>query len=125
MPGLLPGIHVLSVANAVKDVDGRDEPGHDGERVRSQISTTCPGCSAAKRSCGIFSCSSVACKATTGASIASSVHAHDGGIDHLHRRIMTGGQRVHDLVPDASPLPTNESIVTSGARAIGLRQVAP
>ena len=22
------------------------------------------------------------------------VHAHDGGIDHLHRRIMTGGQRI-------------------------------
>src|SRR5215831_15750602 len=35
------------------------------------------------------------------------VHAHDGGIDHLHRRVMTGGQRFHDLVPDASPPPTN------------------
>jgi hypothetical protein len=22
------------------------------------------------------------------------IHAHDGGIDHLHRRIMTGGQRI-------------------------------
>jgi len=41
----------------------------------------------------IFSCSSAACKAAAGASIASSVHAHDGGIDHLHRHIMTGGQR--------------------------------
>jgi hypothetical protein len=27
MPGLVPGIHVFSSAN--KDVDGRDEPGHD------------------------------------------------------------------------------------------------
>jgi len=27
MPGLVPGIHVL--APRQKDVDGRDEPGHD------------------------------------------------------------------------------------------------
>jgi hypothetical protein len=27
MPGLVPGIHVLG--RAVKDVDGRDKPGHD------------------------------------------------------------------------------------------------
>ena len=26
MPGLVPGIHVLA---ASKDVDGRDQPGHD------------------------------------------------------------------------------------------------
>jgi hypothetical protein len=30
------------------------------------------------------------------------VDAHDGGIDHLHRRIITGGQRIHDPVPDAT-----------------------
>jgi hypothetical protein len=30
MPGLVPGIHVFS---RVEDVDGRDEPGHDVERV--------------------------------------------------------------------------------------------
>jgi len=53
------------------------------------------------------------------------VHAHDGGVDHLHRRVVTGGQRIHDLVPDASPPPTNETVVTGGARTIGLRQVAP
>jgi hypothetical protein len=53
------------------------------------------------------------------------VHAHDGGIDHLHRRIMAGGQRFHDLVPDTSPPPTNEAIVTSGPGTIGLRQVTP
>jgi hypothetical protein len=53
------------------------------------------------------------------------VHAHDGGIDHLQRRIMTSGQRIHDLVPDASPPPPNEAIVTSGAGTIILWQVAP
>ncbi|TXJ25420.1 MAG: hypothetical protein E6Q28_04210 [Afipia sp.] len=30
MPGLVPGIHVLGFRHA-KDVDGRDEPGHDGK----------------------------------------------------------------------------------------------
>jgi hypothetical protein len=28
MPGLVPGIHVFGVREP-KDVDGRDEPGHD------------------------------------------------------------------------------------------------
>jgi len=28
----VPGIHVL-IANRVKDVDGRDKPGHDAERA--------------------------------------------------------------------------------------------
>jgi hypothetical protein len=32
MPGLVPGIHVLEPWN--KDVDGRDEPGHDEEMMR-------------------------------------------------------------------------------------------
>jgi hypothetical protein len=30
MPGLMPGIHVLTI---FKDVDGRDKPGHDAERI--------------------------------------------------------------------------------------------
>jgi beta-N-acetylhexosaminidase len=30
MPGLVPGIHVLSQER--QDVDGRDKPGHDAER---------------------------------------------------------------------------------------------
>src|SRR5258708_9062371 len=30
MPGLVPGIHVLTTNNK-DDVDGRDEPGHDGK----------------------------------------------------------------------------------------------
>jgi hypothetical protein len=29
MPGLVPGIHVLVPITRVKDVDGRDKPGHD------------------------------------------------------------------------------------------------
>jgi hypothetical protein len=28
MPGLVPGIHVFTIDSA-KDVEGRDEPGHD------------------------------------------------------------------------------------------------
>lgn len=50
------------------------------------------------------------------------MHAYDGGIDHLHRRVMTGGQRIHDPIPDASLPPTNEAVVASGAGAIGFRQ---
>ena len=53
------------------------------------------------------------------------VHAHDGGIDHLHRRVMTSGQRIHDPVPYASLSPTNEAIIASGTGIIGLRQIAP
>jgi hypothetical protein len=53
------------------------------------------------------------------------MHAHNGGINHLHRRVMTGSQRFHDLVPDASPPPTNEAIIASGAGTIGLWQIAP
>jgi len=41
------------------------------------------------------------------------VHAHDGGIDHLHRRIVTSGQRIHDPVANASPPPPNEATRTA------------
>jgi hypothetical protein len=41
------------------------------------------------------------------------VHAHDGGIDHPHRRIMIGGPRIRDLVPDASRPPAHEAIIVS------------
>jgi hypothetical protein len=34
------------------------------------------------------------------------MHTHDGGIDHLHHRVMAGGQRIHDAVPDACLPPT-------------------
>jgi len=30
MPGLVPGIHVFLPQQQKQDVDGRDEPGHDG-----------------------------------------------------------------------------------------------
>lgn len=53
------------------------------------------------------------------------VHAHNGSIDHLHRRVMTGGQRIHDPVPNAGLPPPNEAIITRGAGTIGLRQIAP
>jgi hypothetical protein len=33
MPGLVPGIHVLSVLD--KDVDGRVKPGHDAENANT------------------------------------------------------------------------------------------
>jgi len=34
MPGLVPGIHVFT-RSAIKDVDGRDKPGHDDDHVHS------------------------------------------------------------------------------------------
>jgi limonene-1,2-epoxide hydrolase len=53
------------------------------------------------------------------------MHSHDGRIDHLHRRIMHCGQCIHDLVPDPSPSPANEAIVTSRIGTKRLRQIAP
>jgi hypothetical protein len=35
MPGLVPGIHVLASLSK-KDVDGRDKPGHDENRLIQQ-----------------------------------------------------------------------------------------
>ena len=32
MPGLVPGIRVFLDIATKQDVDGRDKPGHDGER---------------------------------------------------------------------------------------------
>jgi hypothetical protein len=49
------------------------------------------------------------------------VHPHDGGIDHLHRRVVTG----RPVVPYASVPPTDKAIIASGAGTIGRRQVAP
>jgi hypothetical protein len=37
MPGLVPGIHVLTAAPFKKDVDGRDKPGHDEGSIRMRI----------------------------------------------------------------------------------------
>jgi hypothetical protein len=33
MPGLVPGIHVFVLFPTLKDVDGRDKPGHDDVTV--------------------------------------------------------------------------------------------
>jgi hypothetical protein len=33
--------------------------------------------------------------------------------DHLHRRILSGGQRIHDLVPHPCLPPADEAIVAS------------
>ena len=52
-------------------------------------------------------------------------HAHDRRIDHLHRRIMSSGQRLHDPVPDAGPPPANEPIVASRSGSVGFQQIAP
>ncbi len=53
------------------------------------------------------------------------MHAHNGRINHLHGRIMACGQRIHKLVPHASPAPANKSVVAGGVRAKVLRQIAP
>lgn len=43
------------------------------------------------------------------------VHPRDRGIDHLDRRVVTGGQGIHNPVPNASLPPTDKAIVASGA----------
>ena len=53
------------------------------------------------------------------------MHADNRRIDHLHGCVMTGGQRVHDPVPDARPSPANEAIVAGGVWAKVVRQIAP
>jgi hypothetical protein len=37
MPGLVPGIHVFRMFVCSKDVDGRDEPGHDGLKTTIRV----------------------------------------------------------------------------------------
>src|SRR5262249_13388606 len=51
--------------------------------------------------------------------------ADDRGVDHLHRRIMSGGQRLHDLVPDAGPLPADKAVVAGRTGPADFRQIAP
>jgi len=53
------------------------------------------------------------------------MHTYDRRIDHLHRRIMSCGQCIHNQVPDACLSPANEAIVTGRIGAKGLRQIAP
>ncbi|MEY9236593.1 hypothetical protein ABIF65_001329 [Bradyrhizobium japonicum] len=44
MPGLVPGIHVL--VSMSKNVDGRDKPGHDGERSNPRYDLLLPAAAA-------------------------------------------------------------------------------
>lgn len=53
------------------------------------------------------------------------VHADDRRIDHLHRRIMCGGQRIHDPVADTSPLLATEEVVASRIGTVAAWQIAP
>ena len=53
------------------------------------------------------------------------MHADNGRIDHLHGRIMSHRQAIHDPIPDTGPSPANEAIVASCVGSVGLRQIAP
>ena len=53
------------------------------------------------------------------------VHADNGRIDHLNRRIMCHRQRIHDLIPDARASPANKAIVTSCRGTIAVWQITP
>jgi hypothetical protein len=44
---------------------------------------------------------------------------------HPHLSVVSGGQGIHEFVPDASLAPANEPIVTGRIGAKALRQVAP
>ena len=44
------------------------------------------------------------------------MHADDGGVDHLHGRVVRTSQRIHNLAPDARPPPPDEAIVAGGVR---------
>src|SRR5262249_5287231 len=53
------------------------------------------------------------------------VHADDGRIDHLHRRIVSHRQRSRNPVPDTRPPPANEAIVASRRGTAAVWQIAP
>jgi hypothetical protein len=42
------------------------------------------------------------------------MHADNGRVDHLRRRVVATSQRVHNLAPHARPPPANEAIVAGG-----------
>jgi len=52
------------------------------------------------------------------------VYPNNRGVDHLHGRIVSDCQRVHDLVPDACLPPADEAIVAGGMRSVALWQIA-
>jgi hypothetical protein len=45
------------------------------------------------------------------------VHADNRCIDHLHVRIVSRRQAIHNPIPDASPSPENEAVVASRRRS--------
>jgi hypothetical protein len=51
--------------------------------------------------------------------------ADDGGVDHLHGRVMRASQRIHNLAPDARPPPPDEATVAGGVRTKDVRLVPP
>jgi hypothetical protein len=53
------------------------------------------------------------------------VHADNRRVDHLHGGVMGASQSVHDLGPDTSTPPANETIVAGGIGAEADGQVAP
>src|SRR5262249_19843685 len=53
------------------------------------------------------------------------VHAHNARVNHLHGRIMSRSERVHNPYPDASPSPANEAIVAGRIWSETVWQIAP
>jgi NAD(P)-dependent dehydrogenase (short-subunit alcohol dehydrogenase family) len=53
------------------------------------------------------------------------MHAHNGRVDRLCRRVMRPGGRTHDPGPDACSSPANKMIVARRVRTEFVRRVAP
>lgn len=53
------------------------------------------------------------------------MHADDGGVDHLNHGVVSGGHRLHDLVPDPCQSPAHETVITGCAGTIAFRQISP
>ena len=49
----------------------------------------------------------------------------DGFLRSPATLVMSSGESIHDLIPDARPAPTNEAIVTGGMGTESLQQIAP
>ena len=54
------------------------------------------------------------------------MYTNDGGVDHLHARIVSERQAIHDAVPDARSAPANEAIVAESCKEPKfVRQITP
>ena len=53
------------------------------------------------------------------------VNPNDRGVDHLHGRIVSGCECIHDLIPDACLPPADEAIVAGGMGSVAVWQIAP